>query len=556
MKKRLGEILVESGLITNEELGAALDLQKKRGLPLGKMLNEMNLVTENQISEALGKQFGCPYINLSEYPVKPEIVTIIPLKLIQRLNMTAFDQVGNKLLVAAADPTNLEGLDTIRQISKRELEVYFATDEDIQFIVNRFHGAKQLAENTAGMMTTDVVLDGAQQPTEEFVVSEDVPVIKFINTLLRNAFRDRASDIHIEPGDKELRVRFRIDGTLYEVMRNVSLSYHAPIVSRIKVMADLDIAEKRLPQDGRVPIEVDGKSADLRVSIIPTNFGEKIVLRVLYKQLHFMNLDGLGFTESDRQIVEDILAYPYGLIYVCGPTGSGKTTSLYAFLSKLNSVNKNLMTLEDPIEYVLAGITQSTVHPKIGLTFANGLRSFLRQDPDIIMVGETRDEETALITVQAALTGHLVLSTIHTNDAVGVINRLINMNIEPFLISSALVGIIAQRLVRKICPKCKTRQELPAVFFKTYKLDPNVQYYYGKGCEFCKNTGFLGRIGIFELLKVQEEMRDLILARGTQSELKKMAIKHGMKTLTESGLEMAKRGVTTIDEVLRVTIFN
>jgi type IV pilus assembly protein PilB len=553
MRRRLGEILVDSGLITDEQLKKALELQKKRSIPLGKVLTEMNLLTENQISESLSQQFGRPYINLSNYPVKPEIVTMVPVKLVQRYAIIPFDLKEDILLVAASDPGNLEAIDAIRKITRKELEIYFATDDDIQFMVNRFYGQKRLAEQ-ASFLKAESEAEAAAA-NEPISVSEDVPVVKFLNTLLNNAFRDRASDIHIEPGEMNLRIRFRIDGSLYEIMEDVSLNFHSPIVSRIKVMANLDIAEKRVPQDGRVPIEVDGKKADLRVSIIPSNFGEKVVLRILYKQSQLLSLDGLGLEESDRDVIEDILSYPYGLIFVSGPTGSGKTTTLYAFLNRLNSVHKNLMTLEDPIEYVLPGVTQVNIQPKVGLTFANGLRSFLRQDPDVVMVGETRDEETAQITVQAALTGHLVLSTIHTNDAVGVVSRLINMNIEPYLIASSLVGVVAQRLVRRICPKCKEPHELSNNFIRLHHLPENVQYFHGKGCEFCKNTGFLGRIGLYEILKINDDLREAVVNRSSQAIIREIGIKNGMRLLSESGLSMVKNGITTIEEVLRVTSF-
>jgi type IV pilus assembly protein PilB len=554
MKKRLGEILVDSGFINPTQLHEALELQKKRKIPLGKLIVEMNLLTENQISEALSKQTGFPYVNLSSQPIKPEIITLVPRKLVQKFSMIPFGVENEKLLVAASDPFNIEGADAIRQVTKRELSVYFATEDDIQFIINRYYDRKSLAED-ASMLQTEKIGEAAVQTEDSNLGNDDVPVVKFINTVLSNAFRNRASDIHIEPGEAELRVRFRIDGSLYEVMRNVSLSFHAQIVSRIKVMANLDIAEKRLPQDGRVPIEVDGKKADLRVSIIPSIFGEKIVLRVLYKQLQFLNMESLGLIDYDRERVNRILNRPYGLIFVSGPTGSGKTTTLYAFLHRLNSVHKNLMTLEDPIEYMLPGVTQVNTNPKIGLTFAGGLRSFLRQDPDIIMVGETRDEETAHITVQAALTGHLVLSTIHTNDSVGTVSRLLNMNVEPYLIASALTAVVAQRLVRTICPKCKTIHTPSEIFLNANHLPVDIQYYSGKGCEFCQNTGFLGRTGIYEILEVDDPIREAIVAQTSQNALRDLATAQGMRLLFQSGLEMVKRGITTIDEVLRVTSF-
>jgi type IV pilus assembly protein PilB len=554
MKKRLGEILMDNGSINPTQLQEALELQKKRQIPLGKLIVEMNLLTENQISEALSKQTGYPFVNLSSHPIKPEIITMVPRKLVQRFSMIPFGLQNDKLQVAASEPFNIEGADVIRQFTKKDLIIYFATEDDIQFIINRYYDQKSLAED-ASVLQSEKNVEAAVQTEDPTAGNDDVPVVKFINTILSNAFRNRASDIHIEPGETELRVRFRIDGSLYEMMRNVSLSFHAQIVSRIKVMANLDIAEKRLPQDGRVPIEVDGKKADLRVSIIPSNFGEKIVLRILYKQLQFLNMESLGLIGYDRVQVNRILTRPYGLILISGPTGSGKTTTLYAFLHCLNSVHKNIMTLEDPIEYMLPGVTQVNTNPKIGLTFANGLRSFLRQDPDIIMVGETRDEETAHITVQAALTGHLVLSTIHTNDSVGAVSRLLNMNVEPYLIASALTAVVAQRLVRTICPKCKTTHHLSDEFLKVHQLSADIQYYSGKGCEFCQNTGFLGRTGIYEIFEVDDRLREAIVTQTHQNTLRDLAKEKGMRLLFESGMEMVKRGVTTIDEVLRVTSF-
>lgn len=556
MKKRLGEILVDSGLITQEQLKIALEAHKKRQLPLGKVIVEMNLLTETQISECLSQQVGFPYVNLSLRPIPPEIVSLVPARLIQRYAMVPFDLKDERLYVAASDPSNIEAADAIRQVTRRDLELYFATDEDIQFVMNRFFGQKRLAEQANSLVAeAEAEMAAAVQETQN-AISEDAPIVKFLNTLMTNAFRDRASDIHIEPGENHLRIRYRVDGSLYEIMGNVSLAFHAPIISRIKVMANLDIAERRIPQDGRVPIEVDGKKADLRVSIIPSNFGEKVVLRILYKQSQLLSLDGLGLEDRDREVIEDILAYPYGLIFVSGPTGSGKTTTLYAFLNRLNTVHKNLMTLEDPIEYILPGITQVNTQPKVGLTFASGLRSFLRQDPDVIMVGETRDEETAEITVQAALTGHLVLSTIHTNDAVGVVSRLLNMNIESYLIASSVVGVVAQRLVRRICPKCKSPQDLSDAFLRIHRLPKDISYFHGNGCEFCKNTGYLGRIGIYEILKVDDSMREAIVARKPQTALRDLAVENGMRLLSESGLELVKRGITSVDEVLRVTAFH
>ncbi len=555
MAKKLGEILVDNGIISEAQLREALVLQKNYNVPLGQALIKMKLASKQQIVESLSQQHGVPYVNLIDYRLEAKNITIVPGELVRRYNMIPFDFQDGRLCIAASDPSDIKGLDAVRQLTKRELKVYFAYEEDIQFVYNRFFGEKSLTEDLRKLGPGVESEEKELKITVDESLIDEAPVVKLINTLFSNAFRSRASDIHIEPGDDKLRVRFRIDGSLYEVMKDVSLSYHAPIVSRVKVLANLDIAEKRIPQDGRVPIEVDNQKADLRVSIIPSNFGEKVVLRILYKQNQLMSLDGLGLIEQDLRDIEDILSFPNGLVYVSGPTGSGKTTTLYAFLNKLNSVNKNLMTLEDPIEYIFPGVTQVNVHPNVGLTFASGLRSFLRQDPDIIMVGETRDQETAQITVQAALTGHLVLSSIHTNDAVNVIIRLMNMNIESYLISSALVGVIAQRLVRKICSKCIEPMEIDDKYRQLYSLGKDIDLFHGKGCEFCHGTGYSGRIGIFEILKIDDEIREAIIAGASLSTLRAMAVKNGMRRLFDSGLNLVRNGITTMNELLTVTAF-
>ena len=553
MLKKLGEILVDNRVITEEQLNEALVMQKNYNVPLGQVLIRMKLATQEQISKALSEQHGVPHLNLANYPLREEYVTLLPGKLVKRYNVVPIGFQNQKLQVATSNPSDIQGLDIVRQLTKRDLEVYFAFEDDIEFVYNRFFGEKHLTENMKAFGTgvEAVAKENTAVIIEDNLVDE-APVVKLINTIFENAFQSHASDIHIEPGDIRLRVRFRIDGALYEVMKDVSLSYHASIVSRIKVLANLDIAEKRIPQDGRVPIEINKQKADLRVSIIPTNFGEKVVLRILYKQTQFYSLDRLGLFDQDLKDLEEILASPNGLIYVAGPTGSGKTTTLYACLHRLNSVHRNLISLEDPIEYVLPGVTQVAVNPKVGLTFANGLRSFLRQDPDIIMVGETRDRETAQITIQASLTGHLVLSSVHTNDAVNVVTRLINMEIEPYLISSALVGVVAQRLVRKICGKCIEPVKISEKYREIFSLDPGEEYFHGKGCEFCHGTGYTGRIGIFEILKINDQIREGILSGASITDLRSLAVKNGMRRLQDSGLDLVKKGITSFDELLSV----
>lgn len=557
MQKKLGAILVENRIITEAQLNEALVMQKNYNVPLGQVLIRMKMATQDQITKALSEQHGVPFVNLVNYPLREEYLTLVPGKFIKRYNMVPIGLRDQKLMVAASNPSDIQALDIIRQLTKRDLEIYFAFEDDIEFVYNRFFGEKKLTDNIKTFETgVEAVAKEAVVTSAEAVSVDEAPVVKLINTLFENAFRSHASDIHIEPNDTQLRVRFRIDGSLYEVMKDISLIYHAPIVSRIKVLANLDIAEKRVPQDGRVPIEIDKQRADLRVSIIPTNFGEKVVLRILYKQTQFYSLDRLGLFDQDLKDIEDILAAPNGLIYVAGPTGSGKTTTLYACLHRLNSVHRNLMSLEDPIEYILPGVTQVTVNPKVGLTFANGLRSFLRQDPDIILVGETRDQETAQITIQASLTGHLVLSSVHTNDAVNVVTRLANMEIEPYLISSALIGIVAQRLVRKICSKCIEPVKISDQYREIFSLDPNEDYFHGKGCEFCHGTGFTGRIGIFEVLKINDELREAIVSGASIGTLRSLAVKTGMRPLLESGLDLVKKGITSFDELLSVMAVN
>ncbi len=557
MQKKLGEILVDNKVITEDQLNEALVMQKNYNVPLGQVLIRMKMASQEQITKALSEQHGVPYVNLVNYPLKEENVTLLPGKIIKRYHMVPIGLENQKIVVAASNPSDLQALDIIRQLTKRDLEVYFAFEDDIEFVYNRFFGEKHLTDN---MKTLGIEVETEKkEPTltvAEDALVDEAPVVKLINTLFENAFRSHASDIHIEPNDTQLRVRFRIDGALYETMKDISLAYHAPMVSRIKVLANLDIAEKRIPQDGRVPIEIDKQKADLRVSIIPTNFGEKVVLRILYKQTQFYSLDRLGLFDQDLKDIEEILASPNGLIYVAGPTGSGKTTTLYACLHRLNSVHRNLMTLEDPIEYILPGVTQVAVNPKVGLTFAGGLRSFLRQDPDIIMVGETRDPETAKITIQASLTGHLVLSSVHTNDAVNVVTRLTNMEIEPYLISSALVGVIAQRLVRKICGKCIEPVRISEKYREFFSLDSGEEYFHGKGCEFCHGTGYTGRIGIFEILKMNDELREAIISGASITSIRSLAVKNGMRRLFDSGLDLVKKGITSFDELLSVMAVN
>jgi type IV pilus assembly protein PilB len=527
-KKLIGQLLLEKGLITQEQLDEALRVQKNTTEQIGRILTDLGYVTERDVLRAYAEQLGIPFLEVNEVSIDQDIAKAIPQSVVQRYNAVPIKRSGNRLTVAMSDPSNVFALDDIRLITGYEIDPMLATPDDI--------GMDEDVDRSAAL-------------------EDEAPIIRVVNVVIQQAIKDRASDIHVEPDRRGVRIRYRIDGVLHEVMR-VPKYVHAPLVSRIKIMADMNIAERRLPQDGRIHIRHEGKDYDLRVSSVPTVFGEKVVMRILDQSSVLIGLNKLGmFAETQAQL-ESIMVQPNGMILSTGPTGSGKTTTQYSILNKINSVEKNILTIEDPVEYQLPGLNQVHVNRKAGLTFSSAMRSFLRQDPDIIMVGEIRDLETAETAVQASLTGHLVLSTVHTNDAPSTITRLMDMGVEPFLIASSVIGILAQRLGRRICQNCKEPYRPPAealhrVGFTVEDME-NVVFYRGRGCEQCRHTGYRGRMGIFEMMLINEEIADLTVKRAPLSEIRNAALANGMKNLKMDGFQKVLEGTTTVEEVMRV----
>jgi len=604
MAAKLGQLLITSGVISEEQLKQVLNIQKKEGGRLGTNLIKLGFITDEKLVAFLSKQYGVPAINLSEYKIDPSILKLIPADMAKKYLILPVARVGATLTISMADPSNVFAIDDVKFMTGYNVEVVVSSESAIINGISSYYlGKGEMVAASAASSKSKVSLEakdytlaaedmetgnfdtgrfddeGPSVNVEEFdkivgsaldnvdVLEEEkdegvikdveAPIIKLVNGILVNAIKSGASDIHVEPYENSLRVRYRVDGVMYTVM-NLPTKIRAALTSRLKIMSKLDIAERRLPQDGRIKLKLGKKrDIDFRVSVLPTLFGEKTVLRILDKANLQVDLTKLGFEQSALDDFMEALNKPFGMILVTGPTGSGKTTTLYSALNYLNKADTNIMTAEDPVEFNFMGINQCHVREDIGLTFAAALRSFLRQDPDIIMVGEIRDFETAEIGVKAALTGHLVLSTLHTNDAPGTISRLLNMGIEPFLVSSAVVLIMAQRLARRICQQCKDVEKVPvAALLKlgfSQEEAEKVTCYKGKGCPACNNTGYKGRVALYEVMPVKDELKELILEGASSAELKKSAIRLGMKSLRMSGLTKVAEGVTTIDEVLRVS---
>jgi type IV pilus assembly protein PilB len=559
MATKIGEMLLKGNLITQEQLLTALDTQKRTRERIGSLLVKAGAIKEPELLSFLGRQFNIPVVELSKYEINPEVVRLLPEDMVQKNLALPINRVGAKLIVAVADPSNMAILDAIGFKTGYSVELVLASEREITAAINKYFD--QSLEFKDIISELDDELEVVRE--EEVDVSEiergvdDAPVVKLVNFVLTDAIKRRASDIHIEPYEKEFRVRYRIDGVLYEVMRP-PLKMRNAICSRLKILASLDIAERRLPQDGRIKLKVGkGKEMDFRVSVLPTIFGEKTVLRLLDKSSLQLDMSKLGFEPDQLRDFMEAIHRPYGMVLVTGPTGSGKTTTLYSALTDLNKTTDNISTCEDPVEYNFAGINQVQVKEEIGLTFAGSLRSFLRQDPDIIMVGEIRDYETAEIGVKAALTGHLVLSTLHTNDAPGTVSRLLNMGIEPFLVSTSLNLVLAQRLARRVCTHCSEEMKIPPKALSDAGMKPDrlkhARLLRGKGCDECNTTGFRGRVALYEAMPVREEIKDLVLRGGSALDIKREAIRLGMKTLRQSGLTKVEEGVTTLEEILRVT---
>jgi type IV pilus assembly protein PilB len=557
-RKSLGESLVEQKLITDEQLKSAIRESEKTNEPLRKVLVKMALVSEEDIVTFFEEQLGIPRIDLRNYLIDAKVLSLIPEGLAKKYNLIPLFKTGDILTIATADPLNVVALDEIRIKTKSNIEPAVATESELKNAINQYYGIGGSIEDIIKSidMKTLAIEEGKEEIEPEKLrnIAEEAPIIKLVNLIILQAIRDKASDIHVEPEEENLKVRFRVDGILHE-QATIPKQMQAAVLSRIKIMSDMNIATKRIPQDGRFRLNIEGGQIDMRVSSMPTMFGENIVMRLLDTTSILIGLERLGFDEKNLEHFKSLIVRPYGIILVTGPTGSGKTTTLYSALNTINTPDKNIITIEDPVEYQLKMVRQSQINPKAGLTFATGLRSILRQDPDVIMVGEIRDLETAEISVQAALTGHLVFSTLHTNDAPGSLNRLIDMGVEPFLISSSVIGVVAQRLVRTICSSCKQSYTPSEEVIRDFgaELPSNPKFYRGAGCKACKNSGYKGRIGIFEMLLITDKIRDLILAKTPSSQIKHVAQEAGMKTLRQDGITKVLAGATTIDEVIRVS---
>ena len=570
MSSRLGEILVRDSLISSDQLKQALDYQKKEGGRLGTCLVRLGLVSDEDITAVLSRQYGVPSINLKFYEVDPSVIKLIPQETAVRYQIVPLSRVGSTLTIAMTDPTNVFAMDDIKFMTGFNVEPVVASESAISEAIEKFYGNAESVEELDKVMKDLAGEDAALELTQEEAdmdlaslekAAEEAPIIKLVNLVLTDAVKRGASDIHVEPYEKEYRVRFRIDGILQNVM-SPPMKLKDAITSRIKIMSKLDISEKRLPQDGRIMIkyikEGKKKELDFRVSTVPTLFGEKIVMRLLDKENLRLDMTKLGFEQESLDKFAKAILRPYGMVLVTGPTGSGKTNTLYSSVARLNTPETNIMTAEDPVEFQLAGINQVQMKEQIGLNFASALRAFLRQDPNIILVGEIRDFETAEIAVKAALTGHLVLSTLHTNDAPSTISRLMNMGIEPFLVATSVNLICAQRLVRRICSQCKepmtiTPQALIDAGY-TPEESKTTTVYHGRGCGTCNNTGYKGRVGLYEVMEINDDLKELILVGASALELRKKALDNGMITLRRSGLIKIASGQTTLEEVIRETV--
>jgi len=547
--------LVSEGLITEDQLKTAISVQRSTQEGIGKILVRLDFVSMEKIIDFLGRHLGIPYVDLKGYLIDPRVIELVPEEMARKCKLVPLFKIENNLTAAMVDPLNIALIDAMAHHTGLTIEPMVSSEEDIIKTINQYYSKARQPEGMPGKDNEDHLISGVEVSEQKLESLAAIPpIIRLVNEVILEAARERASDIHLEPEEKNLPVRFRIDGVLREA-KVLSKKLELAIVSRIKIMANLDIAERRIPQDGSFTVTVENRPIDLRVSTFPMAFGEKVVMRVLDRERFLMGLEQLGFLPQTLKIFNSLIENPHGIILVTGPTSSGKSTTLYAVLNTIKSVEKNIITIEDPIECTIPMVKQSQINPKAGLTFAKSLRSFLRQDPDIIMVGEIRDFETAEIAIRASLTGHLVFSTLHTNDAPGALTRLIDMGAAPYLVSSGIIGVLAQRLVRQICPQCKEpytedRETLVRLGLST---ENELKLYRGRGCDYCGGTGYYGRVGIFELLTMNNKIKELVMSQTPTNILKEAAREAGMKTLREDGLEKVLQGITTIAEVMRVT---
>jgi type IV pilus assembly protein PilB len=572
MGSNLGDLLLQEKLLNREQLKEVEDFQKKNDVSAGTAVISLGYISEEDMAQALSRQLGYPYINLDQFEVYPDVINLIPVEIATKYLIMPIHRIRSFLTLAMVDPTDLDVIEDIRFRTGLSIQPVIASETGITNAIKKYYGTsdslrvKQIVEEIEQAEDTSVNVieeDEEDYDIEELVHStEEAPVITLVNTVFIDAIKKGASDVHFEPYEKAFRVRYRLDGNLYEMM-NLAMKFKNPVISRVKILSNMDIAEKRLPQDGRIKMRVklengNKKEVDMRVSSVPTIFGEKIVVRILDKTMLKLDLEELGFEKESLDRIKEGIKRPWGIILVTGPTGSGKTNTLYSAISTINSMEKNIMTAEDPVEFYIPGINQVNIKEEIGLNFSTSLRHFLRQDPDIMLVGEMRDFETVDIAIKAALTGHLVFSTVHTNDAASTVIRLVNMNIEPFLVADSVFMIVAQRLVRRLCKKCRAKHNLTSEALVDIGYSPKeaskVKAYKPVGCGVCHNTGYKGRVGIFEVMEVTDDIKDLILSKAHSKDIKKKAIEQGMVTLRRSGLLKIKEGITSIEEVLRETV--
>lgn len=553
INKRFGELLVDAGKITKEQLEEALKVHKEKKKKIGEILLESGYVTNEQIIETLETQLGIPYVDLSIYTIDDDVPEIISERMARRYGIIPIKIEGNSILLAMSDPLDIYAMDDVSLATGYAVKPVISTYALIEKAIDKYFrtgNAEEAMEELDESFASTLSVDAFATQFDENI--QNAPVVKLINTIIYQAVKSNASDIHIEPYEENIRVRYRIDGELQNYL-NVAKYIHSAIITRVKIMGKMDIAEKRIPQDGRVETNIEGADIDMRISILPTVYGEKVVMRILSRSTAIMNKKQIGFTPENLKAFDKIIKTPNGIILLVGPTGSGKTTTLYAILKEINDITKNIITVEDPVEYRIEGINHTQVNNKAGLTFATSLRAILRQDPDVIMIGEIRDSETAQIAVRASITGHLVFSTVHTNDTVSTVARLVDMGVEKYLVSSALSGVVAQRLVKKICTKCKTEHKPTKSEMKLMEIDESVVIYKGKGCNACNQTGYKGRTAIHEVLPITEDIKEMIDNGSTMQEIKRKAIENGMMTLKESSKILVLDGITSIEELVKMT---
>lgn len=562
LKEKILNALMELKHIKREEINSAILLQKTRGISLDRALIEKGLISEKELLILMVKELHIPSINLTKYKIDPTLKGIVPEKLARQYRIVPISKLGNTITIAISDPLNIFAIDDLKSITAKDIDLIMSTDSEIMKAIDTYYGIKSSSSVTEvskdiSIADLEIVTEQEDQNVSDMDADQgsQAPIIRMVDLVIKEALKQRASDIHIEPTAENMRVRYRIDGVLQDILTIPKENQNAVIV-RIKIMSRMDITASRVPQDGRFKMRVSTQEVDFRVSMLPTTFGQKVVMRVLDKKSLSVGLDGLGFSKEAVVLIKEAILKPFGMILVTGPTGSGKSTTLYSIINQLNAVERNIITVEDPVEYLIEGLTQIQARPEIGLTFASGLRAILRQSPDIVMIGEIRDNETADIAIKASLTGQLVLSTLHTNDAAGALTRLVDMGVEPFLVASSLVLVCAQRLCRQICTSCKNKIDIPDNVLKELglKKKSEITYYQGKGCAACRNTGYRGRLGITEILEVDDKIREMLIKGCSSDEIKEYSVKNNhMVVLFDDAVNKLNNGVTTVEEVLRIT---